>query len=625
MQVKEEGDRKGNREVKLGKVGGSERNIQAEAHRGLSKTCEEKVGAWERMCKKWEEEAFPKKSKSPYKYKSSTMSEAEVRKRLENEENERQRSGGISLHNTSPWAFVAMGLDLEDMQRRIHRMAKGKHVAGTDGNLLEQRRILQSRIRDWEQILPIFMPGVPQYRSDIRSRATSPSATASHPSLPTTRQSNLPEDEEIWLPSRILTVEDRARLCVDGLADMEQQLRDAQLRDSLDSLRMVLRMKTRMVQFKNANIRGQRDGTRSRAMIDRVHERARVCVEKYWAARAAKLVLSPSGAWEQTYRVMEDGDVRGYQDPNRLRPRQGRAGTLEDSQLEAESAPTAGGSVLESNVFLLPQEREKRDGSGETRRTLSWIWLVDGQHSESEGDEDVLRTEWARSRARANRAREEVMLLKEEMRRILAFLDWKGKWWLQRISPRVDVSKDLAEGLRSYAEVRADHRGVMPLRFGSRYLEYIRGKPFSWIDTPKSYSTSKERVEQCCRGRSRNPILEVDAEDMDDEEVGIQFTTTATEDLKVQADIMVSISHDRVPISPSSARTGFSILLEGNGEDDDEEREEEVGEGYSLVSGNQESGRRSLLASYEPPNAPKLSRAPTSDCRAALIFVYLVH
>ncbi|KAF4618083.1 hypothetical protein D9613_012637 [Agrocybe pediades] len=41
---------------------------------------------------------------------------------------------------------------------------------------------------------------------------------------------------------------------------------------------------------------------------------------------------------------------------------------------------------------------------------------------------------------------------------------------------------------------------------------------------------------------SRNPILEVGTEDMDDEEVGMQFTTTATEDLKVQADIMVSIS-----------------------------------------------------------------------------------
>ncbi|KAF9540711.1 hypothetical protein CPC08DRAFT_650802 [Agrocybe pediades] len=405
----------------------AERNLQAEAHRGLSKACEDKTLGWERMCKKWEEDTFPKKVKSPYKYKSTTMSEAEVRKKLEIEESERLRAGGISLHNTSPWVFVAMGLDLEDTQC----------------------------------ILPIFMPGVPQYRADIRSRATSPSSAPTVSST-SAQQSDLPENEDIWLPSRIPTAVDRARMCVHGLADIEEQLRDAQLRDALDSLRMILRMKSRMVQFKNANIRGQRDGTRSRAMIDRVHDRARVCVEKYRAARTAKLVLAGPGAWEQTYRVLEDGDVRGYQDPNRLRPRQGRSGTLEDSQLDQEGAGGSVDSALEDRNFLFPQERERRDGSGETRRTLSWIWLTDGHYSnDGDTDEDLLRTEWARSRARANRAKEEAMLIKEEMRRVLAFLDWKGKWWVDRVAPRVGIGKDLAEGLCSYAEYQAGiHRGL---------------------------------------------------------------------------------------------------------------------------------------------------------------------
>jgi len=77
-----------------------------------------------------------------------------------------------------------------------------------------------------------------------------------------------------------------------------------------------------MIQFKNKNLRGQRAGTRSRAVIDRVHERARVAADKYRIARRAKLALSGTGDWEKTLRLLEDGDVRSYQDPDRLKPRQ---------------------------------------------------------------------------------------------------------------------------------------------------------------------------------------------------------------------------------------------------------------------------------------------------------------
>ncbi|KAF9554700.1 hypothetical protein CPC08DRAFT_766536 [Agrocybe pediades] len=397
--------------------------------------------AWERMCQKWDDDQFPKKVKSPYKSNISTMSEAEVRKKLENEENERLKQGGISMHNTSPWVFIAMGLDLEDMQRR--------------------RRILHTRIKDWEQILPIFMPGVLQYQNDIRSKTGS---MPSNGSTTSARQSDLPENEEIWLPLRVPTA-DRGRICIAGLAALEEQLRDAQLQDALDSVRMILQMKTRMVQFKNANIHGQRDGTRSRAMIDRVHDRARVCVEKYRVARLAKLSLSGSGRWEEKFKVMEDGDVRGYQDANRLRPRQGRAGTLEDSQVDGVPAVVPGSSSLEDRNFLLPEEHDRRDGTGETRRTLSWIWQVRDASNDTEADEDIIRTEWARSRARVNRAKEEVLLLKEEMRRVLAFLDWKRKWWMDRITPRVDITRDLAEGLRSYAEYQAGIQGALRQHF----------------------------------------------------------------------------------------------------------------------------------------------------------------
>ena len=183
------------------------------------------------------------------------------------------------------------------------------------------------------------MPGLLQYRHNISHRSTTTSATA---------PSENPEDADLWLPSRIPSSHCE-RVCVKGLATSEEKLRTAQCYDALESLRHVLTIKTRMIQFKNKNLRGQRAGTRSRAVIDRVHERARVAADKYRIARRAKLALSGTGDWEKTLRLLEDGDVRSYQDPDRLKPRQARRGILEDHQIASSQA-----TQLSSNDDGLP-------------------------------------------------------------------------------------------------------------------------------------------------------------------------------------------------------------------------------------------------------------------------------
>jgi hypothetical protein len=137
---------------------------------------------------------------------------------------------------------------------------------------------------------------------------------------------------------------------------------------------------------------------------------------------------------------------------------------LEDGQVAA--AQVAEEDVAEEDVEipddvadidLYVEARKKRDGTGETRRMLSWIWTTDSRtpNPNDDGDE-ILRVEWVKSRARAARCREEVLLLKEEMRHVVAFLDWKTKWWMDRREARTDVKKDLLEGLQAYAEVQGD-------------------------------------------------------------------------------------------------------------------------------------------------------------------------
>ena len=144
------------------------------------------------------------------------------------------------------------------------------------------------------------MPGVLQIQMDLKLNPTAIWSTNPNP-----------EDVELWLPSRI-PVEKHHAACMEGLPDMELKFHTAQCTSSLDGLRQMLRVKTQMVYFKNKNIRGQREGTRSRAIIDRVHKQAIQFVQKYRAARRAKLTLEGPGAWEAVYRELQNEDIRGF-------------------------------------------------------------------------------------------------------------------------------------------------------------------------------------------------------------------------------------------------------------------------------------------------------------------------
>ena len=123
--------------------------------------------------------------------------------------------------------------------------------------------MLRMRLRAWEQLLPIYMPGLLQYETDL--------AKGNSAASPNPNQSPHPEDSVVWLLSRIATTE-RARVCSLGLAQIEARLCSGQCRDALESVRQVLRLKSRMVEFKNKQVRGQREGLHSRTIINRVHE-----------------------------------------------------------------------------------------------------------------------------------------------------------------------------------------------------------------------------------------------------------------------------------------------------------------------------------------------------------------
>ncbi|KAF4600652.1 hypothetical protein EYR38_005295 [Pleurotus pulmonarius] len=100
------------------------------------------------------------------------------------------------------------------------------------------------------------------------------------------------------------------------------------------------------------------------------------------------------------------------------------------------------------------------DNTSEGHHTVSWIWRTGGMAgSDNEGDglHSSLRLEWCKSQARALRWSEEVLLLKEEMRRVLAFLRWQAEWWeVKGRSTEEGVPDVLTEGLIVYARQQSD-------------------------------------------------------------------------------------------------------------------------------------------------------------------------
>jgi len=143
---------------------------------------------------------------------------------------------------------------------------------------------------------------------------------------------------------------------------------------------------------------GQREGVQLRTVIDRVHVRAQKAAVKYRVARAALVALrgggTSSSTWEDQLRPLLDEDVRSYVDASRIQQGPGRRGTVEEDAEVQED-----GGVVEENytkdVDMDIEVRGRRDGTGETRKHVSWIWTTSAIAigDSTDDNDDVLRSE----------------------------------------------------------------------------------------------------------------------------------------------------------------------------------------------------------------------------------------
>lgn len=127
------------------------------------------------------------------------------------------------------------------------------------------------------------------------------------------------------------------------------------------------------------------------------------------------------------------------------------------------------------------------------KKTMSWIWTSDGGGGGEGDDADTekqiiagechkdtfwpmvmrpfsgLRVEWAKGKARKDRWCEEVMLLREEMRRVLRFLEWRATWWEAQMRTQRGLKAEIAAGLEAYALRQADFHWRVGAAFKDRW------------------------------------------------------------------------------------------------------------------------------------------------------------
>ncbi|TFK61214.1 hypothetical protein BDN72DRAFT_778493, partial [Pluteus cervinus] len=409
---------------------------------GLRKKLGDDVSIWEDELIAWEND---RSHPNPFESRIKKPTQEAVRRALAEEDRKAQQEGtAYVLHSMfSGSELIAVGLELEEQQRRLHIDTKLLGLHSTDdqkAKLLTKGNGLYRRIAQWIEVQERYIPSTHTLRQDEASAANSIKE---------------PWETPLFLPSSI----PHSTPCDTRLQDAEWRLRSAQAHTALDELRRMLRLRAYLYIDKDKFSRGQHQNTRSHSHIHRTQTKIDAAVAKYRAARASIASLAglyTGSDWKDEFPILKDEDIHS---------------------LEKKKAEPAEG-----------------------RRKVSWIWGVLGDGDVTmENDElkDDLRVEWCKSRARSKRWKEEVLLLQEEMRRVLMFFESEAKVWRSRADfsmffdsesktwkSRTEVSKANLdevgfEGFSAYALQQAALRFELKCNFETLWTgvdDYVQSK-----------------------------------------------------------------------------------------------------------------------------------------------------
>ncbi|KAL1724984.1 hypothetical protein EV714DRAFT_277963 [Schizophyllum commune] len=458
-----------------------------------SKVWEKEVDAFERDATK----------PNPFELPKTGASEGEVALELAQEEAEKARHGLEFGHEMAPSSFLLALLDVENDQRVLVADVAAKRYESVQqqADLARRRLRLTRSINKLNEVQAVYAP-------PALTRLAAWKVNPANVDLP-------PEKTPLFPPSALTAAEQSA--CYPGLADLEKRLREAQCRTSLDDLRNLLIVKSRLLTYKNLNARNQGPTTRARETLGQNDEKIRRHARKYIAAHAALVKLAGGDSskveWHaldmnKDLRCMEDGDDGKGRGKKRAREEVGA------TDQPARDDQRAGGHI-----------QQCRDATGEGRRTVSWIWKGVDTSNAGAALYGGIKVEYCKAYARAKRWEEEVPLLREEMRRTLVSLGAEAARW-EGIAELESRPGPLGEGARAYAYTQADVYRRLAARFEAlwkdvRQAEVTDAEVERLLDGVEAAEQAEEQVEGC----EDDEEEEEDAGDVDDgldeEEVGV--------------------------------------------------------------------------------------------------------
>ncbi|KAJ7715855.1 hypothetical protein DFH07DRAFT_762650 [Mycena maculata] len=409
----------------------AERANQVAAFKEINKTITPVVrGDWQGII-----DTFMKDSTGLNPYVLSTQdgpTEAQIRLDLRMEEAQEAAKGTAPLHGTSATAFLAAGLQLEDVhghRQRIHAELAGAAVsADRESKVNEHRLTFLSKLRKFRDLQRVYTPGA--------IHALLAEEALRDQDVPPPKAENI----HLYLPSE-LSAEERKNGCQRGVMEMEARLREAQCSDALVQIRARLYAKGHLILFRNEHVTGQVGTTRSQTLIAHVGARVSVTHQKYRRARDALHALKGDD-YAPHFKEMLASDL-----------------TLDGEDRESDAG------AKEKLVRIgAGKERTGRNAPSKNK-VLSWIWTARGALDDSEKElHECKWIEWCCAKARKTRWEEEVTLLREEMQRVVRYLEWQTGTWENHgvvARTRLDVSPAVRQGLEAYAMKQASiHRDL---------------------------------------------------------------------------------------------------------------------------------------------------------------------
>ncbi|KAF7365867.1 CxC2 domain-containing protein [Mycena venus] len=394
----------------------------------LRETAPEMVESWKQWVHDWESRQHTNGVESPFELKEKVMTMRDIRNKLAKEELLRSGDGTEVEREDTPSTFVLMGLEIEETQRHlaidVKVVTNPTDIQALD--FLKRWTALIKRIRAFRKLQRTYMPNLRRFISSAQ-RALWDSET----------ERNV-EEIRLFMPSEISEKNRRVKACAVGLPEVEADLRVGEAREALHALRQGLRTRTMTNRFRLRHCTGQRMLMRGQGVLRQVNLKIHKAKLRYRYSRNALKRLKGDGLWEKELQVLEDSDVRALNE---------RALTAEEAEQrkaihDYEDVAEEGGVAAYGVVAL-----------GEGRRTLSWIWYASRAEDPSEAElVEALRVEWCKSYARMRRWQEDVVLVKEEMRRTIEYGYWSACEWARRAEARAGtVGEELLEGLTAYA------------------------------------------------------------------------------------------------------------------------------------------------------------------------------